>query len=142
MALASTFLDAAMTRACTVHARYPGPDKDEHGNVVYIEDPYDTLVYATQQQRLETPDGRAAEQGYLVIFNGADVFAHMKPPYALRSTMEPDCSLDAFAWLDVEGIGRLEVEGEPSFLRSLRTPDQVHHVEVQARRATSASATT
>ena len=142
MPLASTYLDNALAVPCTVHARYPSPDPDEHGNVVYVDDPYDTRVYITQQSRSEDPLGRSAEQGYLVVLNAAEVFAHPMPAHALRSLSAPRCSLDAFSWLDVQGIGALEVEGDPSFPTSLRAPDVIHHVEVQARRATTQSTTT
>jgi hypothetical protein len=140
MALASTFIDPSLTRPCTVHTRTAAPDKDEHGNVVYVEETYDCLVFAQQVQRQEDPMGRSSEQGYLVFFNAADVYAHAKAAGTTRSwSGQPTPTLDAFSWLEVAGIGRLEVEGDPAFPVSLRTPNHTHHVEVNARRASSQS---
>lgn len=129
MPLSETYLDRSMKVPCTVHTRYPGTERDEHGNVIYVEDTYDCLVFCQQQQRAEDGSGRAATGGYIVFFNAADVFAHTKPSGYV--------TLDAFSWLDVTGIGRLEVEAEPSFPVSLLTPTQVHHVEVTASNATT-----
>lgn len=137
LAARSTYLDGNLVTPCTVHARYPAVEPDEHGNVVYEDDAYDTKVHIQQQSRMEDPSGRSAEQGYLVILNAAEVFAHTKPDHAVRSASEPRCTLDSFSWLDVQGIGHLEVEGDPSFTASMRAPEVIHHVEVAARRATT-----
>lgn len=140
LAAPATYLDPALARPCTVHARYPAQETDEHGNVQYVDDPYEATCFVQQMQRTEDPTGRSASQVYLLIFNALEVFGHMKPKYA-RKASEPECSLDSFAWIDVPSIGHLEVEGDPSFPVSLREPTVVHHVEVYASRATTQSAT-
>jgi hypothetical protein len=124
MPLPTTYLDRHMTTPCTVHVREATGQTDEHNNPTYGDDSYQTHVYCQQQQRMETVDGRASEQAYLVILNAADVFSH--------------APMDAFSWLEINGLV-LELDGAPAVLTSMRDPGRLHHVEVLARANSTAA---
>jgi hypothetical protein len=116
-----SYLNRRLVRPVRVYTRHPA-GKDDQGNETYGTDFYDTLCYAQIQSRQESLDGRSSDQLYLVLLRADDVEAH---------------SLDTFSWLDIEGIGRVEVDGDPALWRALSSSSTVHHVEVLARRSSS-----
>lgn len=134
-----SWLNRAMRWPCVVHTRYQDPEnRDEHGNPVYIEDSYPALVFVSPLAKTEDPTGRSAENAYQIFLDAADVFAHLRPGPRVFPPSGPQPTLDAFSWFELDGLGRVECDGDPSFLVSIRNPSVVHHVEVQARLATSA----
>jgi hypothetical protein len=124
----ANYLDRHLVRPVTVHARYAA-GQDEHGNEVYAEHVYDSHCYCQIQSRIEAPDGRSSDQMYLVLLPAADVLAHPSPGGM--------SSLNTFAWLDIDGMGRLEVDGDPAYWRALRDVLHPHHVEVLCRRSST-----
>lgn len=115
-----TFLDRHMRTRCTVFNRVESENPDVHGNPVYVDaEPIPTMCFVAPRVAPESLDGRAVEQGWTV---------YLGPQLAGR--------VNAFAYLDVEGYGRMEVEGEPAVHNSLVT-GWPHHVEVTCRRSTA-----
>ena len=127
-----SYLDRRLNRPVIVHTRY-ADGRDEHGNVVYAEDSYTSRCYCQIQARMESADGRSSDDMYLVLLPAVDVLAH-KPP----ADPTEEATLDAFSWLEVDEVGRLEVDGDPAFWRNLSSNGRsVHHVEVMGRRSST-----
>lgn len=116
-----TFLDRHMVLACTVVNRVEQPEPDVHGNPVYADaEPIPTMCFVSPRAGIESPDGRGVEQGWTVYL-----------PSAMAGRV------NTFSYLDVEGYGRMECDGEPMVHRSLQPPHWPHHVEVSTRRGSA-----
>lgn len=109
-----------MRTPCQVINRVEAAEPDSHGNPVYEDaDPIPSRCFVSARAGSEFQDGRAVEQGWTLLLP-ADMAGR----------------INAFAYIDVEGYGLMECDGEPAVLQSLAT-HAVHHVEVTARRTTT-----
>jgi hypothetical protein len=115
-----TFLDRHLRTRCWVKNRVVAPEPDRHGNTVYVfADPIATMCRLVERASPETGDGRSYEQTFLLLL-GASMAGR----------------IDAFAQVEVEGYGPLEVVGEPVIYESL-TELGPHHVEATVSRSTA-----